>query len=305
MAPQVPISPLSPARRTFYFRVCITIFAVAVPVLFLYATGYRFEGITGLVKTGGMYVSAERSGAEIYVDGELVRETGTFRRAFFVQDLEPGTYTVEVTKAEYHPWGKTLSVYAHIVTEAQAFNMPVEPTLTLIPPTLAGQSTVATSSVLTENPVYVEIHTAFGTTTATSTLDTRPVTDGGGTLTAVATTTKEFRGMRLSDTGAHIVAAWTRSSESIPFYFCTPEVGCADEIVLNTKGGKPSYFDFFPGSADLVIVTLLDGIWVTELDNRSGQNIQPLFLSEGADFRVVDGNIYVETADGQLYEVEV
>lgn len=310
MAPQVPISPLSPARRTFYFRLSITIFVIAVPVLFLYATGYRFEGITGLVKTGGMYVSAERSGAEIHVNGELVRETGTFRRAFFVQDLEPGTYTVEVTKAGFHPWGKTLSVYAHIVTEAQAFNMPVEPLLTLIPPTLTAQSQVATSSVPAQNPVYVEIHSAFATTTATSTLGALPPraptsSSDEALAAAAATTTKEFRGMRLSDTGEHIVAAWTRSSESIPFYFCMPEAGCMDHIVLNTKGGKPSYFDFFPGSADLVLVTLPDGIWVTELDNRSGQNIQPLFLAEGSDFRVVDGNIYVETEDGELYEVEI
>lgn len=311
MAPVPIILPLSRSRRRLYFGGLLLIFILSVPLLFLYATGYRFEGITGLVKTGGMYIGAERSAAEIYINGELVRETGTFKRAFFVQDLEPGTYTVNIVKDGYHPWGKTLSVYPHIVTEAQAFNMPEEPLLTRIPESIAGSTTGTTTPLTVPNPVYETIMQSFATTTATSTIAVVPprsmstsTFQDDAASRVVATTTKEFRGMLLVDAGDAVEARWTRGTEQIPFYFCVPEQPCVLEIPLNTKDDKPSYFDFFPGTYDLVIVTLPDGVYVTELDNRSGQNIQPLFLADGADFRLVDGNIYV-LADERLYEVEI
>lgn len=288
-SPQPPLLPLPLGRRRAYFGTLLLIFIIAVPFLFLYATGYRFEGMLGLVKTGGIYVGAERADAEIYIEGVLVRETGTFRRAFFVQNLEPGVYTLEVRKEGYHSWGKTLPVFAHIVTEAQAFTMPTEPELTVIPRLIESQTT---TTAPIENPLHIELLAQFASETATSTIE--------GDI-AVATTTKAFQGMLLFDAGEHIVARWTRSTESIPFYFCTPGHACTDEIVLNTKGAHPSYFDFFPGTAHLVIVTLPDGVYVTELDNRSGQNIQPIWEGRGADFRVFDGNVYI-LAEGVIYE---
>ncbi len=321
MPPKPTIATLSRTRRRVYFRLLVSVFVLAVPLLFLYATGYRFDTLTGLMETGGIYVGAEQADAEIYINCELLHETGTFRRAFFIQDLKPGRYTIAVSKEGYHPWGKTLPVLAHRVTEAQAFNMPKEPVLTLIPLSFTTQTTnrattTATSTVLLSNPVYEAINTAFATTTATTSATGAPLKVPSGavsTSTSVAsvmdisTTTKTFRGMQIYDAGKHIVARWTRDGENIPFYFCeltVAEVECPHEIVLNTKEEKPSHFDFFPGTTDLVIVTLKDGIYVTELDNRSGQNIQPLYLTPGADFRVIDGGIYVKV-DARIYKVEI
>ena len=284
MAPKPTIFTLPRGRRRMYFQLLVAVFVVAVPLLFLYATGYRFERITGLMETGGIYVGAELSGAEIYLNDTLVHETGTFRHAFYIPDLDPGKYTISVSKPGYYSWGKTLEVYAQIVTEAQAFNLPKDPPLELIPQTFTNQTTNATTTVLLSNPVYEETKALFATTTAT--------------------TTKESRGMQLSDDGAHIVARWLRTAESAPFYFCVREGECVDHIPLNTKGEQPSYFDFFPGTTDLVLVTLPDGVYATEFDNRSGQNIQPLYLAPHADFRVIDGVIYVKT-DDRIYKVEL
>lgn len=297
MAPQL-IPPLSRARRTFYTRLLFAIFFLAVPILFLYATGYRFAGLSELVRTGGVYVSAERSGAEIYINGELVRETGTFRRAFFVQDLEPGIYTIEVHKEGYHPWGKTLPVYAHLVTEAEAFNLPLEPELTLVPPRVVISDS-ASATTTAPNPLYEAVLEEFTMATAP-----RGATSSAST-TVLATTTRESGGIQLSEGGGHVAARWTRSLSDIPFYFCTPESSCTDTIKLALEGGAPRSFDFFPGSSDLVVVSIDDGVYVIELDDRSGQNIQPLYPVAGADFRTLDGTIYVQTESGELYEVEV
>lgn len=317
MSPKLAINTLSRRRRRVYFQALTVIFVLAAPLLFLYATGYRFETLTLLTETGGIYVGAEQSGTEIYLNGELVHETGTFRRAFYIQDLKPGTYTVTVSKEGYSSWRKTLKVYAQIVTEAQAFNMPQEPVLELIPSTFTNQTANATTTKIVPNPVYEEIKTAFARATATSTaartLERRKLaTRAEGTSSASSTagtvgtgTTKTFRGMQISADGEAIVARWMRTAESAPFYFCVRESECADSIVLNTKEEKPVFFDFFPGTTDLVIVTLADGVYVTELDNRSEQNIEPLYLAPGADFRLIDGGIYIKTADNTIYKVEI
>lgn len=317
MAPRPTILTLSPIRRRFYFRLAIAIFVLAVPFIFLYATGYRFESLTGLMSTGGIYVGAEQSDASIYIDGELVHETGTFRRAFYVEGLKPGSYTVTVSKEEYQPWEKKLEVHPHKVTEAQAFNMPKDPLLVLIPPTFVNQTPNATSTATSTdsflNPVYEKIEAAFSTTMQKGLIqgEPRPPARDGKALSAtasstqMATTTKEFRGMQLYDEGRRIVARWIRDTESMPFYLCVQEGICIDKVVLNTTDEKASYFDFFPGTSDLAIVTLEDGVYVIELDNRSAQNIQPLFPTPGADFRIIDGGIYVKTADDAIYKVEI
>lgn len=310
MSPLPNISTLSLRRRRFYFRLTLVLFVIAAPVLFLYATGYRFEGLTVWTKTGGISVSAEQRDAEVYLDGELIHETTTFRRSYYIDNLEPNTYTVRVAKKGYHSWEKTLPVYEYLVTEAEAFNLPEEPLLVLVPPTLTTQTQNATTTVVEPNPLYEEIAKVFMEPAATSTRAAQKKSAIAVTNTALraaienmATTTKESRGMQLFEDGDHVAARWVYDLGSIPFYFCIGQSGCLPKIPLVT-GEKPSYFDFFPGTTDLAIVRLKAGIFVIELDNRSKQNIQPLFPTPGADFRVTLGGIYVKTPS-EIYKVEI
>ena len=80
--------PYRKRRRTFFFL--LALFVISLPFLYLYATGYRFDlsDTNAIVGTGGIYVAAERTGAEIYIDDELVRETRVFRTAFYAQNLD-------------------------------------------------------------------------------------------------------------------------------------------------------------------------------------------------------------------------
>ncbi len=52
-------------------------------------------------------------------------------------------------------------------------------------------------------------------------------------------------------------------------------------------------FTFFPQSTDFVIITLADGIYITEIDNRAWQNIQPLIRGENLSAHVENGALYV------------
>jgi hypothetical protein len=248
MEPLREVQPLSytKRRRTFFFL--LAIFVISLPFLYLYATGYRFDpkDPNAIVGTGGIYVAAERTGAEIYIDDELVRETRVFRTAFYAQNLEPRTHKVHVQKEGHHTWVKELPVTSHRVTEAQAFNMPLIPELRVISehvsatgtavvktPLLATTTvnevlatTTKATSTFSVNPEYATLIEHFVSTTTASekTLITRLNEELVGTTTpevSPATSTREQGGVRLSlaDDGS-VYAEWIGRFEDMPYYYC-------------------------------------------------------------------------------------
>lgn len=255
-APQVQPLPYRHRKRTFGFL--LTLFLVSLPFLYLYATGYRFDlnATSNIVSTGGMYVAAERTGSEIFIDGELVRETRAFRRAFYAQNLDPGTHRVHVQKEGQHTWVKELPVTSHLVTEAQAFNLPLVPQVRLITPWQSATGTAIvkapityasstneylatstkTTAKFTPNAEYDSLIRFFGTTSPTTTPgavatvakriesfldDPKATTTATSTKdTELATTTKESGGVRLYQDGDDVYAAWIGPFSEMPYYYC-------------------------------------------------------------------------------------
>lgn len=369
MSPQV--QPLSYKHRNVFFYLLMGIFLASLPFLFLYASGYRFYPQDGsLVSTGGLYIAAERTGAEIYINDELVRETRVFRRAFYAQGLEARTHKVHVQKAGHHTWVKELPVYPHLVTEAQAFNLPLKPSVRIVTPyvTAAGVAVLTSSSTvmsnaeitnqlliepravistLPANPEHVDLIRYFSTSTE-AVEDSRPPYIGNlvpdvPEEESVATTTKINNGVILTENDGAIFARYIGPSNSMPYYYCadefTPyvksaatttrsslatvaeakeifenelmlevqsvadEEACDPVIQIDTAGEKVSYFDFFPGSTDLVILGLTSGVYVIEIDDRSWQNRQPLIMGRGLDVRIINGTINI-TDSKAIYQVE-
>lgn len=367
MSPQV--KPLSYRHRYWFFYLLLGIFVSSLPFLYLYATGYRFEwGGGSLVSTGGLYIAAERTGAEIYIDDELVRETRVFRRAFYAQGLNAGTHLVRVQKTGHYTWVKELPVYAHLVTEAQAFNFPKVPKVRVITrwQTPAGVAVMTASSIvltaasstnqvlleprantadLEENREFQDLLAFFeqnSAANAESMAISKKITSA---TTTVATTTKESRAVRLyEDAAGRIFATYIGSRDSMPYYYCaesfpsyeeatsmTPVVEhrasvaysadvdeiselqvqtlndgaeCDPTIEIDRGGEDVRYFDFFPGSDDLVILGSESGAYVVEIDDRSWQNRQPLILGKDMSVLVVNGAIYAY--DGKMfYQVSI
>ncbi|MEX0913275.1 MAG: PEGA domain-containing protein [Candidatus Paceibacterota bacterium] len=262
MTPQV--KPLSYRHRNLFFTLLATVFFLSLPFLFLYATGYRFNfNQTSLVSTGGLYVAVERTGAEIYINGELVRETRVFRRAFYSQGLEAATHRIHVQKEGHHTWVKELPVYPHLVTEAQAFNLPLTPQVRVISPwqtesgvmVLTSSSTVltnatasnqylfehkASTSTLASNSEFSSLITLFETS-ATSTVTNRANTALNDLLPTAtsqeATTTKEWRGVRLYEgEEGNVYATFVGSLSQMPYYYCADSFPPYQPSATTTKG---------------------------------------------------------------------
>lgn len=371
------IRPMSRLKRRLVLLALVLFFLSSIPVLYMYATGYRidFTGNTNFVSTGGIFVSAEIPNVEIYIDNTLVRETRRFRKAFYAQNIDAGTHQVHVQKAGYHTWVKELPVYPRLVTEVQAFNLPLVPRARVITrfetatgtPTVLGKTVLlasstgavyATTSVSTarliEGAEYKGMLQLFGLEEKATT--TKPVSarvagvveataaellraGPASTTEEVATTTKESRGIRLFENDGDVFADWIGSRENMPYYYCaeafpsrtedaasaltstssalealvirgsekkasvpaedpqvqqvSEDVACVPEIRIDRKWQHVSYFDFFPGTTDIVILGLEDGIYAVEIDNRSWQNVQPIVLGTDLSFRVTNGRVVV------------
>ncbi len=250
MEARIDVQPLPYKKRRRTFLSLLVVFLVALPFLYMYATGYRFDlkEPTNLVSTGGMYIAVERTGAEIYIDGELVRETRTFRKAFYAQNLDTGTHRVHVQKDGYHTWVKELPISKRLVTEAEAFNLPLVPQARVIgewqsatgtaivrTPLLFASTTnevlatttVATTSFL-KNDEYASLITRFATSSDDGGAEERKLRN----LFTQATTTKESEnatstivsgGVRLSRAGEELYATWVGSFEEMPYYYCAAD----------------------------------------------------------------------------------
>lgn len=253
MGGEIQVKPLPYKTRQRTFGLLVLLFVVLLPFLYLYATGYRYDigEPTNLVSTGGIFVAVDRTGAEIYIDGQLVRETRAFRKAFYAQSLDVGTHRVHVQKEGFNTWVKELPVSEHLVTEAEAFNLPLVPQVRVISKFMTSTGTMISSApivnasttnlviatttrattTLVLNEEYKTLMQHFGTTSIdkqkdTAALHLKDLLRGQASTTATsteATSTVTSSGVKLYQQGDDIYATWIGSQEQMPYYYCSPD----------------------------------------------------------------------------------
>jgi hypothetical protein len=76
------------------------------------------------------------------------------------------------------------------------------------------------------------------------------------------------------------------------------DAGCEQRILIANDLGEIYGYEFFPGSTDLIILETEGGIYISEIDNRAWQNVQPLLQGKNLHVHVENGSIYVY--DGTL-----
>lgn len=253
------VTPLSYGRRRRFFYVLVLVFVVAVPIFVFYATGYRYDfwsDSPAITTTGGLYISAEAEDNQIFLDEEEVTSLRIFRSAAYIQGIAPGVHRVHVQAPGVHTWVKELPVFGQIVTEAEAFNLPVVPQIRPITPwqtatgtivyldtastsvpfafasssvSLMATSTTATSS-FERSSEYEFVDSLFTATTTEPTLVGRVVeevssafrfADPAATNTP-ATTTVLRDDVQLYERADEVYARYVGSPNDTPYYFCIP-----------------------------------------------------------------------------------
>ncbi len=252
MDAQIQVQPLPRKTRQLTLGFLVVVFMIAIPFLYMYATGYRldFKKPTNLVSTGGISITVEQADSEIYIDDELVRTARIFSKAFYAQGLDIGTHRIYVKKDGYHTWVKELPVSKRLVTEAEAFNVPLVPQVRVIsewqsatgsavlPALITHASTtnnvIATTTTATTtfslNTEFESLRIKFASTTEEKTesraQQLRDLLRKKATTTEEmeeATTTITSGGVRLARSGKDLFAAWVGPFEEMPYYFCAPD----------------------------------------------------------------------------------
>ncbi len=366
------VQPLSYWRRKLIFVLLLGAFLLSLPAFIFYATGYRYDFFSGkpsITATGGLYIAAEALESTIFLNEIEVTNARVFRNASYIQGLQPGLHRVHVQTPGRHTWVKNLSVYPHIVTEAEAFNLPLVPQVRPVTEyqTTRGEAVFVVTSTSTPILSFASSSVPFfvTATTATSTyrinseytlikdlfaeeasttamikkieesinLATSTVDLG----TKIATTTVTRDNLRLYKSGDDVFAEALGVGRQIPHYFCTSQVSttsdsamisdsisrvveeemifqenlnevannereCRNSIRIDRRYQTVQDFDFFPGNEDLVLMTLEDGLYVIEIDDRSWQNVQLLYPGKNLQTLVHSGGIFVKD-NNQIIEV--
>lgn len=202
--------------------------------------------------------------------------------------------------------------------------------------------TRATPSTLSSNSEYEYVADLFASSTATSTsiisrLEEEIERFRFASSTATATPVYIEQGnVRLIPRDGDLYARWIGSGASTPHYFCTPQAAsttvayrlglhfaqqieeqrlstttplhtegdriCRSEIRIDRKWQDIKYYEFFPGTSDLIVLLLEDGLYVTEIDDRAWQNTQQVYPGDNFRAVVTDTNIYIEE-DGMYFEL--
>lgn len=335
------VQPLARWRRTLIFLVLFLAFLVSLPAFMFYATGYRYDFFSdtpSITATGALYISAEAEESTIYIDEVEVTNARLFRKASYIQGLEAGVHRVHVQAPNLNTWVKNLSVYRHIVTEAEAFNLPLVPQVRPITmyQTVRGEAlflgTSSTTAVLpfasSSIPFVVSTSTATSThrlnseyillndlfaekasTTAKLLLTEKTfgfstTSDDGEEKDETATTTVTRNNLALYKYGEDVFAKALGIGRQIPHYFCVSQVQI--EADLNSAAVIDSQTDI-----DLQNEELLFDEALTELSNNKRECRTEIRIDRKwqtvhyFDFLPTNENLVLMHLDEGIYVVEI
>lgn len=110
--------------RHIAFFFSLSLYLILLPIILSYSLGYHIDFHKLIIyKTGILFLKSTPSGASIYVNGKLYPDITPAR----IEELRPGTYSIEVKRESFYPWQKELAVRPNMVTRAE--NIILFPTL--------------------------------------------------------------------------------------------------------------------------------------------------------------------------------
>ncbi|MDP2820835.1 MAG: hypothetical protein Q8O39_01345 [bacterium] len=106
--------------KKLIFCVFLVLFFIFAPIVIFYSLGYRFDFQNKkLVQTGGIYVKTQPKKAKVFLNEEFVNFTDFLGGSFFIKNLLPGNYSLEIQNDGYGSWSKNLLVEEKMVTEVK------------------------------------------------------------------------------------------------------------------------------------------------------------------------------------------
>ena len=276
------MQPLSETKRRVYLTLFIGLFFAILPAVIFYADGWRWSRDLGLYKTGGVFISVPYPDADVTLDGEHIGRSGFFDRSFYIGDLEPAAYVVEVSSEGYLSWNRVLVVEPQLVTDASALLFPKRIELTRL--TVGGTATTGLEVITRDQ--YDDYQAVFATTTP----DAVAATPG-----ATSTPQDVSEGIGLFVEGGDVSVRWLSASAFPPSRFCGRPSFCVSEIPIERTNEEARTARFFRGG--VVYATREGGVYFAEHDVRPSPVSAQLYAGEDADIRVVNDSLILKSGN--------
>lgn len=279
-------------------------FVVLVPIVILYVNGYRLilegrAGATSLTSTGAIMLDALVPGSSVYVDGVYFEDTPNFfSESMFIEDLDPGSHTIDIVATGTIPWHKDVVVLPRYISQASALILPDPiPMLKVLPDTQAtsspNSSSTSTSPTISHVPrdQYELLEAIFNPASST------PV--------AVSSSTARISSQTAvwAEQGHIIVFEWRGSDSRIPRFFCSviEQLNvCVRQLFVPVRSFVKSV-EFFPGRRDVALVLTSSGLFALETDADAKKPAIAIYRGSDIDFRVRSGSIYVKDGADLFY----
>lgn len=287
------MKPMVPRKRAFYFFSFIVVFIVVIPFIVLYSLGYSLTKEYALTERGGLYVFAPESGSKIYVGDDLKKETSTFQKELFLQNLKPDTYLVLVANDAFWPWAKYVEVKEREVSPLYPFLVPREITVREI-----VKATTTTASVRPGKDEYTQVTALFAIATSTKPLPASAMLPSAISSTSTKLIADDAHAivrnkMKIWSKGSEVFAQWIGNEGRIPPYFCVDGV-CKATTTVFSAAVPVRHIAFYPGRDDAIILSVGNGVFATEIDTRQYHNFFPLYKGVAPDFRIGNDEIYIK-----------
>jgi hypothetical protein len=268
------MEPLSPRLRRGTLILFIFLWIVLIPIIILYADGWRYTSEFGLVQTGGIYVWAPYSDAGVAVGGKSIGTSSFLNHGLYVNNLAPSQYTVTVEKEGFRPWKRTLIVEPLVVTDTRAF---------LIPKKL--EFTRLTSATSSSARAYA----------STQTLDAYKAVFATPSVASSTVPTDASDSIGLFIVKGALIARWT-STEYPPSLFCERPSRCVKEFTVDGATSVTRAM-FYKGG--VVYRTATGEIYLSELDVRPTPGLVRIYAHTGADVSLINGDLIIK--DGATF----
>jgi hypothetical protein len=276
------MQPLSRKVRLIYLTVFAALFTALIPIVIMYAEGWRFSPTLGIYKTGGIYVAVPYTNVAVTLEGRDIGTTGLLQRNFYIDDLPPATYVVRASRAGDYPWERMVVVEPQLVTDARVFLVPMEPERTM----LVLSNTATSSGKAISGDEFEEYLAAFATSTHVA-----------GTSTPL-----DLRaGIGLFIRAGELFARWVEADRPLPSNFCLRPSRCVSEVALTRGDGTVTHAVFYE---DGVLYRSDSGVFYTELDVRPTPRVITLSQAPGSDFRIFDG-VLILREEKSYYEIDL
>lgn len=293
---------ISQHQRILRLGLFILAFIVLAPILLLYAQGYIFDQGWSFLETGGVYLESVRVDSQVYINGKLEGTTNFFQRDFFLKNLKPGRYLVEVKKNGYNTWQEIFTVEPNLVAVARVFVLPEKVPFHSVSEFLPVPNNQASSTkpvVLSVNPEYDSLKNIFA--------KKEPIKlNPDFSLVAKASTSLLIRkNVSLWFENNDIYLGWLGSQSQIPKNFWNDGKYLNQEKVYTT-GAEIKKIDFYPGESDIVLVGFENKLYAVEGWFNDLKKLQLLYATSTAiDFRVVDNEFVYIKAGKNIIELDL